>query len=303
MRLSVAVCTYNGEKYIKEQLLSIIRQDYPIDEIVVCDDGSNDNTLNIVRRIANKFNKLDWHIEKNSPNIGVTRNFEKAISFCTGDIIFLSDQDDIWLSNKVKVIVDFFRNHPNINVVFTDAYLVDSEGNKLTKYSLLDAVDLKPNLKYWNKGINFEIMNHSNKATGATMAFRRDYVNILMPFHKIGLHDEQIATIASLQSCIEVIPLRLISYRQHGNNVVGISKGKWIYTGETCPDLLKTISKPTFVKDICWRYKTPTIYFHNLRFKSANTIYRYFLTLLIPLYICFYKKFWFVFFISDLKKE
>lgn len=91
MSLSVAMCTYNGAKYVEKQLLSILQQDLKVNEIVVCDDGSIDETLMVVHRIANSHPEVVWKIHKNPSNLGVIGNFEKAIRLCSGDIIFLSD--------------------------------------------------------------------------------------------------------------------------------------------------------------------------------------------------------------------
>ena len=101
--ISVAMCTYNGEKYIQEQLESIIYQSVPPDEIVICDDCSNDATLEIVKDILNSYDGI-VQLVSNKHNLGYRKNFEKAISLCHGDIIFLSDQDDVWSSNKIEII-------------------------------------------------------------------------------------------------------------------------------------------------------------------------------------------------------
>ena len=111
MKLSVALCTYNGEKYIKEQLESILNQTVAIDEIIICDDRSNDKTTAIIEQFQAEYpDKISLH--KNHANLGSTKNFEKSISICTGDYIFLSDQDDIWKANKVEKIIQYFLlNH------------------------------------------------------------------------------------------------------------------------------------------------------------------------------------------------
>lgn len=99
--ISVAMCTFNGEKYIKEQIESIINQSLVPDEIVICDDCSKDNTINIIKEtLANWSGKANLII--NEDNLGYRKNFEKAISLCNGDIIFLSDQDDVWDNCKLK---------------------------------------------------------------------------------------------------------------------------------------------------------------------------------------------------------
>jgi len=102
MTTSVALCTYNGAKYIEEQLRSIIDQTHRVNEIVVCDDGSIDETLEIVEKIKQQTSDIDFKISVNKPNLGVCANFDKAIHECSGDIIFLSDQDDIWMKNKLR---------------------------------------------------------------------------------------------------------------------------------------------------------------------------------------------------------
>ena len=116
MTTSVALCTYNGEKYLAEQLDSILTQTVPIDEIVVCDDGSTDNTISILEEYESTFPYL-FKIYKNKENLGYTKNFEQAINLCDRDIIFLCDQDDIWLKEKVKTVLLFFIAHPKINVI------------------------------------------------------------------------------------------------------------------------------------------------------------------------------------------
>ena len=114
MNISIAICTYNGVRFVEEQILSILKQDLPVSEIVVCDDGSKDDTMTIVKNISYQYPEIKWNIQQNSSNIGVVKNFEKAIRLCTGDIIFLSDQDDIWYHNKTKVMVDYFVSHEYI---------------------------------------------------------------------------------------------------------------------------------------------------------------------------------------------
>lgn len=99
MMNSVAMCTYNGEKYIKEQLESIIHQTLPPDEIIICDDGSNDHTISAIKETMRVW-RGSWMLVQNEKNLGYKKNFQKAISLCQGDIIYLSDQDDVWDLHK-----------------------------------------------------------------------------------------------------------------------------------------------------------------------------------------------------------
>src|SRR6266542_888200 len=110
MKISVAIGTYNGEKFLNVQLESILQQTIPVHEIIVCDDHSGDDTINILREFEVSYPSL-LKIFANEKNLGVVKNFEKAISLCTGNIIFLADQDDVWNNNKVESVLNFFRNN------------------------------------------------------------------------------------------------------------------------------------------------------------------------------------------------
>lgn len=122
--VSVAMCTYNGEKFIKAQLESILAQTHVPDEIIICDDCSQDSTIDIVSSILKSWNGR-YKIIVNQSNLGFKRNFAKAISLCTGDIIFLADQDDVWESCKIDVISKIFQNHNDISLIFHDVVIVE----------------------------------------------------------------------------------------------------------------------------------------------------------------------------------
>ena len=104
-KVSVAMAVYNGELFLSEQLLSIMRQTHAVDEIVVCDDHSTDSTKDIVNQYVQKYPNICWKLFWNQKNIGFRKNFRQAIDACTGDIIFFCDQDDIWMENKVEVML------------------------------------------------------------------------------------------------------------------------------------------------------------------------------------------------------
>lgn len=303
MNLSVAVCTYNGEKFIKEQILSILHQDLPVNEISLCDDGSTDDTLKIVNEIAAEHTEVVWKIYQNSDNLGVIKNFEKAISLCSGDIIFLADQDDVWRKDKTQRIVDYFNDHQDHDVIFTDADVVDHEGKLLSTYSLLDACLLLPDIKLWQTGLCMEIFMFSNRATGATMAFQKTASDFFLPFDNdnLYLHDYQIAMYGCIHESIGLIDEKLISYRQHGKNVLGVSKENWIYTGESPHPLLLDIIEPVPVRPICQRYDTQRLSFYKKRVKNYHTIMgKIRLIGEISQYHRFYNKYWWIFFVSDL---
>ena len=108
--ISVAIATYNGQEFIKEQLLSILNQTMPVDEIVICDDQSSDDTVRIIQELL--CDKI--YLYQNEKNLGNKLNFKKAPSYCKGDYIFLCDQDDIWKPNKVQTMIEIMQNHLEI---------------------------------------------------------------------------------------------------------------------------------------------------------------------------------------------
>lgn len=222
--LSVALCTYNGEKYITTQINSILTQSIPVDEIVICDDGSTDKTIAILEEIKQSCSTYII-IHRNTHNIGVCANFELAISLCKGDIIFLSDQDDIWDPDKVKTIVSWFETHPQKSAVFTDATLIKDNEEPFSEKTLWECIGFNKKMrKYFDKGLSLETF-FINKATGATMAIRKE---IKFPFAQYCnndnvLHDYCIALKALDNDELGYIDQPLIQYRLHGNQQAGIS--------------------------------------------------------------------------------
>ncbi len=221
MKISVALCSFNGEKYIEEQLNSILNQTLKVDEIIVCDDISTDDTITILEEYSNKNPNL-FKIYKNEKNLRSVKNFEKAIQLCTGDIIFLADQDDIWIENKTEKYIDFFNNNSNINAIASNGYCIDEQSKIHEKYSVWDAPQF---LREQNIPFNFFsiISNVSNVATGATMAIRKEIIPDIVPFPIIPdfHHDEWIALITSKTNSFELLNEKYFYYRTHKNQQVG----------------------------------------------------------------------------------
>ena len=224
MKLSVALCTYNGEKYIKEQLESILTQTKAIDEIIICDDGSNDETIAIIEQFQTEFpNKISLY--QNQINLGSTKNFEKAISICTGDYIFLSDQDDVWKTDKTEKIIRYFLANPSIEAVFTNGDLISDKGENFTQNSLWDfTFFIESKLE---KPINLyeHILFKANMVTGATLCFKKEIKDLILPIPNIKkfYHDEWIAIAIAHRNNLGYLTDRLISYRIHGNQQSGFS--------------------------------------------------------------------------------
>ena len=211
MKTSVALCSYNGERYIGKQLESILFQTLPVDEIVICDDGSSDNTLSIVNAIRSQTDIL-IRLYVNDKNIGCRANFQKALGLCIGDIIFFSDQDDIWIPDKVERIMKWFGINSDKEVVFTNGTYIDSVGNPCAGDStLFFSYGMTRRAKRWmNRGFAMELFLKNNKATGATMAIRR---TILNDFHidsssdnDTPYHDAQISMFAIQRNSLGYIP-------------------------------------------------------------------------------------------------
>lgn len=240
-RISVSMCTYNGSKFVEEQLRSILNQTVPVDEICIGDDNSTDDTISIIERIAKETNS-NIKVVVNKPNFGCNANFDKTINRCTGDIIFFSDQDDIWMPNKVETILDYFEKNPQKEVVFTNGCFIDEDSKQFTEKKMFDAVSLKPSTikQMVTYGLILEVLIVHNRATGATMAIRKSFVgqyNIRdVEARKPGdvYFDHIISLAAASQNKLGIITEPLIKYRIHSNQSIGFSN--WITNPPTSYD-------------------------------------------------------------------
>lgn len=219
MKISVALCTYNGAKYIEEQIKSILNQTYVVNEIVIGDDKSTDNTLDIIKNLLINSN-IDLNIIENENNLGFKKNFYNTISRCKGDIIFFSDQDDVWDNNKVKKTIEIFQQNPNALLVFSNAYVTDENLN--VKSYLFDSLHYKK--EFMENPMNkFKYLLADNYVTGATTAIRKELIKMCHPIPLEIAHDYWFAIVASLYDGLYSIEEPLISYRQHNSNTIGIN--------------------------------------------------------------------------------
>ncbi|MCJ7933545.1 MAG: glycosyltransferase family 2 protein [Chryseobacterium sp.] len=221
MKTSVALCTYNGEKYITSQLNSILSQTIAVDEIIVCDDGSSDSTMDIVQLYKEKHPSV-FKVYRNEKNLRSVKNFEKAISLCTHEIIFLSDQDDVWENNKVEAHLNYFGQHPNIQVIATNGYCIDNHDEKKEMYSFWDvpAIAKSTDTDYT---IRDTLSKVANIATGASMSLRKSFLPEIIPFPNAPHlhHDEWMAFIASQKDAFAMLNEKLFSYRIHDSQQIG----------------------------------------------------------------------------------
>jgi glycosyltransferase involved in cell wall biosynthesis len=226
MKISVALIVYNGAKYMRTQLDSILAQTHKVDEIVVCDDASSDSTIEVLEQYKNKHPNL-FFIHYNNQNIGPTKNIEKTIQACTGDIILLADQDDYWEPNKVATIVKWFEQNPTMNGVFTNGSLMNSNGELDNKYGLWDSMgfpykNIKSNNDLIDK-LNLYINTVENALTGATLAIRKNlpFLNQPFPIIKHLVHDRWLAINLAETNSLGVLEDKLIHYRIHSEQAIG----------------------------------------------------------------------------------
>ena len=219
--LSIALCTYNGSKFLREQLQSLANQTLQPFEVVITDDCSTDDTIFIIQEFDKMLNiKV---IVNNSP-LKVTKNFEKAISLCTGDIILMCDQDDIWHQDKLEKISQYFQDNPNQLAVFSDADLVDEQGSSLSKNFWSAVRFLEPQIQQFKAGNVVELLLAGNRTAGCMMAFRKELVQKIIPFPThipLMIHDNWITIVVAMMDSLGLIEEKLVSYRQHSFQQIG----------------------------------------------------------------------------------
>jgi glycosyltransferase involved in cell wall biosynthesis len=221
--VSVALCTRNGARFIEAQLASILVQSPAPSELVISDDDSTDGTPAIARAAIERTDAppaVTW-IE-NRPPLGVTRNFEAAIAATAGELIALSDQDDVWHEGKLARALELFAADPAALLVFTDARLVDAAGAPLG-LSLFESLGITAaEFGAIESGDALAALLRRNLATGATVVFRRRLLELSRPFPDTWVHDEWLAVVAALNGGLRVLREQTVDYRQHGENEIGV---------------------------------------------------------------------------------
>lgn len=219
------MCTYNGSRYLSAQLESIGTQTRLPDELVICDDVSTDDTGRIIEQFAASA-PFPVRLEVNTRNLGSTKNFEKAIGLCAGRLIALSDQDDVWLPDKLKSIENEFSRAPNVGLVFSDAEVVD-ENLRPLGIRLWTSIGFDEKLQRElrsARGLNVLLPGWT--VTGATMAFRSQFRAIALPIPDDipMIHDGWIAAVVAAVANVVFIEQPLIKYRQHRRQQIGAPK-------------------------------------------------------------------------------
>lgn len=223
MMISVALATCNGERYLAEQLQSLATQQRLPDELIVCDDASDDYTVLIVKEFTERA-PFPVTLHTHSSRAGITGNFARILSLCQGHVIALCDQDDLWEPRKLARIEQAFHEHPTAGAVCSDAMLIDADGRSLQRQLWANLGITRRERRRLAQGQGLRTLTPRNIVTGATLAFRTQYLPYIQPIPSSWLHDAWIALIVAAFSPIVPIPEPLIRYRQHSEQQIGAAK-------------------------------------------------------------------------------
>ena len=217
------MAVYNGARFLPAQVDSILRQLRPDDELVVVDDASRDDSVAVLRRLADPR----MRIHCNPVNLGVLATFEKALTVSTGEILFLSDQDDVWLPGKLSKSLKAFASDAGVSMVVTDASIVDEEGNTLAPSFFARRGRFAPGAVH-----NFI----KNKYLGCTLGFRRRMLSVFLPIPRdVPMHDIWFGVLNGIYGRTVYIDEPLVAYRRHGQNA-------------------SPVVSPGFLQAVRWRY-------------------------------------------------
>ena len=211
--VSIVIATYNGAAYLEEQLESIIAQTYPNIEIIASDDGSTDNTVEILLKYASAHK--NFTLIKNATNLGYIKNFEQAMVAASGEYIAPCDQDDYWQPNKISLMVDAIENYP---MLYCNSELVDDKLQSLGK-----KMSDKKNLATYT---NCLIFVTDNCIAGHATLLTKKLFLLAIPFHQQIPHDWWLPYVATFYGGIKYLDIPLVKYRNHAGNFIGAIKIK-----------------------------------------------------------------------------
>jgi glycosyltransferase involved in cell wall biosynthesis len=233
-KVSIVLCSYNGEKYISKQIESILNQTFKDFELIICDDQSTDNTVKIISKYATIDSRVKLHL--NATNLGYVKNFEKGISLATGKYIALSDQDDIWILNKIEKLQ---KNIQNYGLIYCDSLYVNSNlepiGKKMSSSRRMLTTSNPLNLCFMNS------------VSGHAMLFKGELSKKIFPFPESIPHDWWIAFVASFNGGITYFDETLIHYRIHDNNTLASKK-------RSKPKNHKAINRQMIIRELYKKY-------------------------------------------------
>ncbi len=229
MFCSVAMSTYNGERFLAEQLSSICAQTRPVDEIVVSDDGSSDGTLRILDDFRLAHPQIRWKILPSAENHGFRESFLRALKACGGDLIFLCDQDDRWAPGKVETMLRHFEANPAMLSLISDFKTIDADGNLLNPNAPTENLWVSDRVLRTPASptqITLSEMLGRNQGQGCAMAVRRELVQEYIRLNQLWTHDWILNLLAALHGGLYYCREPLLFYRLHGSNVIGMAQGE-----------------------------------------------------------------------------
>jgi len=220
--VDIVMATYNGMPYIREQLQSILWQDYPDFRLLIHDDGSTDGTVEEIKRAAERYPDKVVFIEDGITFKDAKKNFEHLLKMTEADYIFLADQDDVWLPSKVSVMVKHIKNSEEQNrgrkpvLAFSDLFPIDKNGFSKSS-SMFKMENVNP------RAVCLELLLSRNIVPGCVMGFNRLLLEASLAFpNEAIMHDWWLALIAAATGNIVYVPKALVLYRQHGGNAIGV---------------------------------------------------------------------------------
>lgn len=210
IKISVCMATYNGERFIEKQLNSILKQTVEVDEIIISDDNSTDNTLKIIEKLNNPKIKVIKNLKQ-----GVINNFENSLKESKGEYIFLADQDDVWKLDKVEIMIKKLEKY---DLVVHNTKIINSKDEKIFEKTFFE-------IRNSGKGVLKNL--YKNSYIGCCMAFNRKILEKVLPFPKnIPMHDSWIGLIAEIYGKVYFDKEVLFYYRRHENNVTELNNSK-----------------------------------------------------------------------------
>lgn len=228
LKISIALTTYNGERFLREQLDSLRGQIRQADEVIISDDASTDGTVALVRDYIEKNALSHWKLLENTENVGFAANFCKALSATTGDVVFLSDQDDIWSEDKLECMANLFTAEPQILGLNSSFETVDATGLPTEIYGLRGNRNyglVTQRLRKPLERISLKTVMRKNISPGCTAAYRRELIDCYVKnTESISPHDYELNLMAAAKHGLYFYNIPLIRYRLHEGNAIGFKK-------------------------------------------------------------------------------
>ncbi len=231
--VSVCMATWNGAQFLREQLQTVLQQLGPGDELVIVDDASHDETMQLLRGAEKESGAATIRLYQNERTLGAISTFERALALAKGEILLLCDQDDHWLPGKVERIRSAFARDAATTLVLSDAQLIDGEGQVFAS----SLAKVKP----YRQGLLSNLTK--NTFLGCTMAFRRSSLEYCLPFPAgTPMHDQWIGLLHTLFGKVVYLDEPLVQYRRHGGNATADNHASWGQMAQWRFDLARNLA-------------------------------------------------------------